>query len=234
MAGNAIGAAAFQVTAVFDCQGHGFGGRFYQQMVGKDIMDGAAVGDHKTIKTPFIPQNFLEQGGAGAAGFTVGAIIGAHDGIGLAFGDAGFEGRQVGHAQIALGNNGVENVALSFWSAVHGKMFGGGNGLQVSRVIALQSTDELHAQAGCQVGVFSIGFLTTPPAWVAKDIDIGRPEGQPGVLVSQTAAEGLVMLGAPFIGNGLGDAVHQFAVPGTGQANRLGEDRGDAGARHTV
>ena len=35
-----------------------------------------------------------------------------------------------------------------------------------------------RAQLAGQVGVFAVGFLTPPPARVAEDVDVGRPEGK--------------------------------------------------------
>ncbi len=119
-------------------------------------------------------------------------------------------------------------------AAVDGEVLGRGDQLQVARVVALQALDERDAHAGGQVWVFAVGFLAATPARVAEDVDVGRPEGEPLVDAALALAQGLVVLGARFVGDRRGDLRHEIEVPGGRQADGLREDGGDARAADAV
>ena len=117
---------------------------------------------------------------------------------------------------------------------MHRKMLGGGDDFQVMRIVALHALDESHCHAGGKERVLAVSLLAAAPARIAKDVDVGRPEGEAAVALMILVAESLVVLGARFGGNSIGDAVHQGGVPGGGQADGLREYGGLSGARHAV
>ena len=57
-------------------------------------------------------------------------------------------------------------------------MFGGGDHLEVMRIVALHALDERHRHAAGEERIFAVGLLAAAPARIAKDVDVGRPEGQ--------------------------------------------------------
>ena len=71
--------------------------------------------------------------------------------------------------------------------------------------------------------IFAVGFLPAAPARIAKDVDVGRPEGEAEERFVLVVAHGLVVLGAGLGGDGLAHAVHQRRIPGGGHADDLGE-----------
>ena len=46
------------------------------------------------------------------------------------------------------------------------------------RVFALQPFDKAHRQAGSQIWIFSVGFLSSAPAGIAEQIHVRCPERQ--------------------------------------------------------
>src|SRR5579875_551091 len=115
-----------------------------------------------------------------------------------------------------------------------GVVFGGRDGLEIFRVVALHGLDEGHGHAAGEVGVLAIGLHAAAPAGVAEEVDVGRPEGEALVDVVFAAADEFVIFGAGLIGNGCGDAGHEVGVPGSGDADGLGEHGGAAGAGDAV
>src|SRR5690349_2655537 len=59
------------------------------------------------------------------------------------------------------------------------EMLRSGQGFKVSRVVTLQSGDESHPHARSQERVFAVRFLPASPTWIAKNIDVRRPDRQP-------------------------------------------------------
>ena len=125
-------------------------------------------------------------------------------------------------------------MALGFGPAVHGVVLGCSHGFQVLGVVALKPENELRRHAAGQVGVFAVSFHAASPARVAKEIDVGAPEGEALIDIALAAADELMMLGARFIGDGGGNAEEQVRIPGGSQADGFREHGGAAGARHAV
>ncbi len=203
-------------------------------MASGDVSDGAAVRGHIALELPVIAQDLLEQEGARAGRHAVHGVVGAHDGIRAPFDDGGPEGGKVGVPKIARRHVDVETVPLRFRPAVHGVVLGRGHGLQVSRIVTLQSPHKGDSQLPGQEGVFTVRFLAASPARIAKDIDVGRPERQSVVDAVIAFALRLVVLGAGFGGNDLGLATHEINVPGSCHGDGLRKHRRVARARHAV
>ncbi len=148
-------------------------------MAADNVTHGITVGDDIALKAPLIPQQVGQQPLVCRSGNTVDGVVGAHHLADMAFAYGGLELGQVGLVQIALRRMDIEPVAQRLRAAVNGKMLGAGDGFQILRVIALHPLNKSNAHPGSQIRVFPVGLLTTAPAWVTKDVDIGGPNGQP-------------------------------------------------------
>jgi len=125
-------------------------------------------------------------------------------------------------------------MAERLGSTVDGIVLGCGDKLQVFRVGTLQAAHERDAKTGGQVGAFAIGFLSAAPAGIAKNIDVGRPWSESEVLPPVVLPQGLMMLGAGFVGNDFRRAGDQLDVESGGHADGLGKDGRAPGASHAV
>jgi len=132
------------------------------------------------------------------------------------------------------GDGNVEAVAQGFRAAVNRVVLWSGDGLQVVWVVSLEARDEGDAEAAGEEGIFAVGFLAASPAGIAKDVDVGRPEGEAVVAAGVVVGDGVVVFGARFGGDDVGDGVDQIGVPRGAEANGLGEDGGVAGAGDAV
>ena len=113
-------------------------------------------------------------------------------------------------------------------------MLAGGYRAQMIEVVALNSADEGDAQAAGQERVFAVSFLAAAPARVAKDVDVGRPEGEPVEDAVVALSLRLVVLGAGFLRDDVAHALHDGAVPGGRHADGLRKHGGIPGPRHAV
>ncbi len=125
-------------------------------------------------------------------------------------------------------------MARGFGSAVHREMLRGGDHLVVLRIVSLQPFDESHGQPPGERRIFAVGFLAASPPGIAKNVDVGRPEGEAVVLRVVILAERLVILRARFGRDRVGDSKHQIGVPRGCQADRLRKHRGLPRPRHPV
>ena len=183
---------------------------------------------------PVAAEDVAEEHFAGAGGDVVDRVVGAHDGVGVALGDGGAEGGQVGVPEIVRSGIDVGLVARGLGSAVDGVVLGRGDGAEVVRIVALDAFDEGGAEAGGEEGIFAVGFLAAAPARIAKDVDVGRPDGEAVVAVVIAVGDGVVVLRARFSGDDFADGVDERRVPGGGVADGLREHGGEAGARDAV
>ena len=141
---------------------------------------------------------------------------------------------QVGLPEIALVDLRLEAVAVGLGAAVDGVMLGRGHHFEVLGVVALQTADEGHPHAAGEIGILAVSLHTPSPARVAEQVDVGRPEGQPLIEAAPPLPGELVVLGPGFVGDRRGHPSHKIAVPGGGQADGLGEDRGQTGPGHAM
>ncbi len=224
-----VSAATVEVTAGLHSQGGRFGRCPHDLVVPVDVADGPAIGDDVTIEAPLPPQDFLQQSRAGAGRLAIDAVIGPHDRDRLSLPYASLKGGQIRIVQVPLADPGVEVVAVVFRPAVDGVMFGRGHQLEVVRIVPLEPFDKGHPHAGGQIGVLAVSLLATPPAGIAEDVDIRRPEGEAGINLPDALPHRFVVFGPGFVGNSHGDLAHQVRIPGRRQADGLGEDGGQAG-----
>lgn len=86
-----------------------------------EVVDGAAVAGDESFEVPVAAQDGFEQQVAGAGGFAVDGVVGAHDGAGLGVDDGVAEGGEVGIPEVVGGGVDVEAMALALlgpeWTA---------------------------------------------------------------------------------------------------------------------
>src|SRR6187402_3552711 len=142
------------------------------------VVNRAAVRRHKATKAPVAAQNLLEKHIAGARGLAVDGVVGAHDGVRLAFDNRRTKSGKVRIPEIVLAYVDVEAMASALRSAVDGKVLRRRNRTEVRGVIALDAANEGRPHAGGKKRIFSVRLLATSPSRIAKDIDIRRPDRQ--------------------------------------------------------
>ena len=98
----------------------------------------------------------------------------------------------------------------------------------------MQTFDKGHAHFSGQIGIFAVGFMTTSPAGVPKDIDVGGPGGEPLIDLCPAKFLVFIVLGPHFIGNRHSHLVHQRGVKAGSHGNGLGEYRSGSGSGHAV
>ena len=234
LAEGAVGAAALEVAALRDPERRRLFRRRHQLVAHVDVVDGPAVRDHVPVEAPLLAQDVQEQALAGRGRLAVDAVVGAHDGRHLPFLHEGAERGEVRLVEIALAGAGVEVVAVRLRAAVDREVLGGGDDLEVPRVVSLQALHEGDTQPAREIRVLPVRLLPPPPARVAEDVDVGRPEGEALVAAALPLAHELVVLGPGLVRDDAGHLVHERLVEGGGEADRLREDGGDAGPGHPV
>ncbi len=90
------------------------------------VANGLAIGNHISVKTPFLTEDLFQQGWAGAARLAVEPVVGAHHRGCFPLLNAGFEGRQVGFAQVAFIHPRIKMVTIGLRPTVGGEMLGRG------------------------------------------------------------------------------------------------------------
>ncbi len=229
-----VGRAAFEVAALGDAEGRRLFRSRHDLVVLVDVVDGPAVGDDVAVEAPLLPQDVLEEALARRARLAVDAVVGAHHRVGLALLDEGLERGKVGLPEIALARLHVEGVPLRLGAAVDGEVLGGGDHLEVARVVALQALHERDAHARGKEGVLAVGLLAATPSRVAEDVDVRRPEREALVAPPLPARRELVVLGPSFVGDGGGHLLQEGSVERGGEPDGLGKDRGRSRPRHAV
>ena len=224
---------AREVGASLDGQRSGLTERKYEVVGLVEVADGPAVGDHVTAESP-LPAKQVEEPLVGASGLPQNRVVRAHDGVGVAVDNGGAEGRRVRIVEIVEGDRNIEAVAEDLGAGVHGVMFGRADGFQIVWVVALQAGNESKGKMAGEERVFAVGFLPTAPARIAEDVDVGRPEGETVIAAGVVVGDGVVVFGARFGGNDVGDGVDEIGVPGGAEADGLRKDSGVTGAGDTV
>ena len=202
--GLAVAEAALEIGAGFDGVGSGVGHVGSVVVAGVDVGDGGAVADDVAGEGPGVAKVIVQEHGVGAGGRAVDGVVGAHDGLRVGLGDGGAEGGEVGVFEVVRGDVDVGLMARGLRAGVHGEVLGRGDDAEVVGVGALHAGDEGDGHAAGEEGIFAVGLLAAAPARVAKDVDVGRPEGEAEELLVLIVADGFVVLGAGFGGDDLG------------------------------
>ena len=196
---------------------------------------GPAVGGYIALELPLVAQDVHQQGVVAAARLSVHTVVGTHHAMHTGLAHKVAEGGQIGVPQVVERRTRIEGMTHTLGTAVHGKMLGTGHGLQVMRVVALQTVHHGHAHLACQVGVLTVGLLSASPTRVAEDVDVGGPVGETVVLGHAALLQILVEEGAALGAGDIAHAAECLGVEGGGHADGLRE-HGDLflGAGHTV
>src|SRR6266567_8312677 len=142
------------------------------------IHDRGTVRYDEALEAPRIAQVVLQQHLVGASCGIVNGVVGAHHGLHMSIHYGGAEGRQIGLFQIAWAYIHVEDMAQGLGAAMDRKVFACCNRLRMIGIIALYTVNKGDTHAAGQERIFSVRLLTAAPTWVAKDIDVRRPEGE--------------------------------------------------------
>jgi hypothetical protein len=183
---------------------------------------------------PLAAKNVLEQHVAAARCLSVNPVVGAHQGVRTTVPYSHLEMRQIALAQIALAHHCIELVPRRLRPAMHGEVFHRCDGLEILRVIALKTVNELHRQCSGEKRILSVSLLPPSPSRIAEQVDVGRPEGEALVAAVAVVADVLVVLGARFVGDHRRREKHQRIIPCRGESNGLRKHRREPRARDAM
>ena len=184
------------------------------------------------LKSPFFTQ-LSHKEAARAAGLAVETVVSPHNGLDLGIADQSFESREISLFHIFRRSFGVKAVPQFLRPAVDGKVFGAGRRFQ-GLALSLQAPYEGCAQSGRQIRILAVGLLSPAPAWVAKDIHIGRPHGQPVVDIPIALSGKGVVFGPRFGGDDGSDGFQQLIVEHGRHTDGLGKAGGRTAPGQTV
>src|SRR5699024_7365730 len=95
------------------------------------------VGDHHTLKAPFVPQDIHQESITSTTRLSLERIIGTHHFLHIPFLYQCFEGGKIGFPEVTVGNNRVIGMAVPFRSTMHRIMLGTGMRFKISIVVSL-------------------------------------------------------------------------------------------------
>src|SRR5882724_6999233 len=129
----------------------------------------------------------------------------------------------------------VGGMARRLRAAVNSEVFRGGDRFEILWIAALQTGDEGDAHARSQIRIFAISFLAAAPTGIAKNIDVGRPDGKAPIPVGGAVwMQGGVILGAEFRADNIRGLAHKRLIESCRHANRLRKYGGDAGPGYAM
>src|SRR5438445_41290 len=148
-------------------------------VVSENIADRIAIRDYVSLEMPGPAQCVLQKELIRAGRLTINCVVGAHDGIGMAFDNRRAKCGSIRVQFVMLADVDVSEVTRGLRPAVNGEMLRRRDNSKVVRIVSLHSGDERYSQPPAQERIFSIRLLSAAPARIAEDIDVGRPEIQP-------------------------------------------------------
>src|SRR5579859_1766145 len=107
--------------------------------------------------------------------------------------------------------------------AVYRVMFRRGYHAEIFRILPLQACHKRYTHAAGQERIFAIRLLSTPPARIAEDVDIRRPEVEAFHDVAASSAHSLVVLRSGLSSNDDGHLMDGLVIKCGRQANGLGK-----------
>ena len=208
----------------------------------QEVANGTAVADYQSLEAPLIAQNVLQQTVRATTGIALKALVGTHHLLHVALLHQCLKGGQIGLPQVSLRQVlNVKVVARLLRSAMHSIVLGTGMKLEVlvlagfaSQICTLQATNHPQSHLGVHEWVFTIGLLTTSPARVAEDVDVGCPERQTTIALEFILASGHCVLGTRLVAHCRIDAFQQCVVERAGHTDALWEDGGYPVAPYAV
>src|SRR5579864_754751 len=106
----------------------------------------------------------------------------------------------------------INRVPRWLGPAVHRKMFRSRDDPEVFGIVPLQPGYKSHAHASSEKRIFAVSLLPPSPAWIAKDVDIRRPEVQALHNVPVACLHSLVMFSPSFSANNNRHLVNQGII----------------------
>ncbi len=177
------------------------------------VVGGVPVGHENALETPLALEHLevekLVLGGMNA----VDEVVGVHDGVDVALGDGGLEGRQVDLAHGALVGVGADVVAVVLL-IIQGKVLDGGDD-----ALGLDALDEWNHQDGVQIGVFR------------EVLEVAAGHGRAGNVDAGTEQE-IDAACAGILAEALADLARQGRVPCGGQRHAAGIGGGGSPGAH--
>ena len=194
-----------------------------------EVADGTTVTHHQILKTPFIPQNLLQQTGAATTRVIVQTLIGTHHLPHLRILHQCLEGRHICLPHITRRHiRQVRCVACIFGTAVYSIVLGTSPQLSVFRRFrTLQTLHHLCAHHTGQIRVLAIGFLSTPPSRVTENVHIGSPHRKAVKLLILTPIlnHTFIVLCTKFRACRVKHLEKQVGIPRRSHCNRFREHR---------
>ncbi len=166
-----------------------------------EIGDCAAVGNKVTFKLPVASENVLNQPPVSAGRLAVDTVVCAHDRLDLCVLNKTLKGGQICFIQVLIIHLCIEAVTTLLRSAVYGVMLGAGGGFH-KLAVTLKPLNKCRTHFGGQVRVLAVGLLSSSPAGVTENIDVGRPEGKTLIDAVVTLFFSCVVFCTGFVGNG--------------------------------
>ena len=128
-----------------------------------------------SLKSPLFSQNLHHQITMSTAWFTIGSVICAHNRFDFSFPDTGLKLRKIRFPKFFHANLCIKIVSFFLRAGMYCKMLGTRCRAQIFS-LSLQTFDICNTQYCNQCRVFSISLMSTPPAGIPEEIDIGRPK----------------------------------------------------------
>ena len=163
------------------------------------IVGAAPVGDNGTLVAPVVHQNVLQEVLAFVGINAVDLVIGAHDGLGLAFLHGNLKAGEVDLTEGTLVHHAVVGHTAQLL-AVGGKVLGAGGD-----AVLLYAAHEGRSHLTAQVGVFGEILEVTAAQRAALDVQAGAQQHvhiQAGSFFTHQTAHLLAQLRIPAVGHG--------------------------------
>ena len=163
------------------------------------VVGSTPVGDHSALVAPVVDQNVLQEVLVFVGVNAVDLVVGAHDGLGLAFLYGNLKTGEVDLTEGTLIHHTVIGHAAQLL-AVCGKVLGAGG-----NAVLLHATHESSGHLAAQVGVFGEILEVTAAQRAALDVQAGAQQHvhiQAGSFFTHQTAHLLAQLRIPAVGHG--------------------------------
>ena len=130
----------------------------------------AEVRNDESLVAPFVFQKIRQQPMVDIVRSAVDGVVRRHERLGLAFHDGIAEMRQPVFAQPALGDPGIEFLAVCF-HIVDREVFEGGGDFQIVWIVSLKSLHIGDGHSSGEVGILAIDLVDAPPIGIPADVD---------------------------------------------------------------
>src|SRR3954469_22998791 len=119
-------------------------------VVSENIADRITVRDYVSLKMPSPAQRVLQKELIRAGRLTINGVVGAHDGIGMAFDNRSAKCGSVCVQLVVLADVDIGEVTRGLRPTVNSETLGRRNNSKVVRIVSLHSGDERYSQPPAQ------------------------------------------------------------------------------------